>query len=378
MESTTMPISKSRRGTAADYKAAVENNDYDRIYDKVFTFVLNHKTENPTIKNPRTGQGVKFPVSYTLPLIDSVRDTVNGGQKIIRYIIGEDTLERKKQKLDDLNYKISAEFTNGVKYIPGSDKLLLDFFMQCNFNGSNLDRDKTKNIIFYMVDSGEGLKDVVSKKKSSFELQSWCYNGDWDEVQAYARVLGIDMTLESSEIRYNLSLFAEKDPAGFKKGMNNPVTKRKHYALMAVERGILVVDDVLRTVSWPNGTGNISAAPPNISSIDAFVEATFTSQGEQVYATVLERLNPSKPAKVELEEVNVPKEVKVAPQIVTTGITFDAANSLFDKCLSKGVITKPTHNTFSFGEEVFRSKADVLTKMKEDGNFLSSLQKAVA
>jgi len=368
----TMFIAENKRGTIADYKSG-------KTYGKVFTFVLNHKTDRSSMKNTRTGEYIVFPNSYTIPLLDSVYDKEKNGMKIIRYLPEEtETINFSEQKNEDKTYNVSLEFVRGVKHVEGADKLLLDFLMSCNFNGSNFNRNTAKSPLFYMVDAGEGLKDVVRKKKDSFELQTWCYNGDWDEVSAYARVLGIQINqLESEEVRHNLAIMAEKDPDVFKKGKDNQTNKRKHYALLAVERGILTTDPATRTVSWSNG-GVISAAPPSVNPIDAFVEQSFTSQGEQVFAAIIDRLKPKKAEKAELEDAHIPEAPKeIKPLLVDTGISYDDANKLFDIALALGVITKPANNSFEYNGEKFISKNNILKKMKDDEFFLNSLRYSV-
>ncbi len=371
-------IAENKRGTAKDYQNAVKNNEWHTLNNKVFTFVLNHRVENPSIKNSRTGEPVLFPNSFTLKLIDRVIDPKNGGTKVIRYLPTEETIEFKDQKTEDKNECVYAEFVKGVKHIPGSDKLLLEYFMNCNANGSNLSRDKSTNILFYMVDGSEGLKDVVRKKKDSFELARWCYDGNWDEVSAYARVLGIDIrNYDSSEVRHNLAIMAEKDPDGFAKGKDNPVNKRKHFCILALERGIIEVNHATRGIHWANSPTPISVAPPGVEPIDVFVEQTFTTQGEQVFTAIMEKLKPSS-ERAQLNDAYIPKSApEYVPQINSTGIEFDDAKKLLEDGVSLGVITKPSTNTFEFNGEKLKSWSELITKLKDDQVFLDKLREAV-
>jgi len=371
-------ISENKRGSYADY---VESKSNPRVLrNKVFSFVLNHRVEKSTLKSPASGREIVFPASYLFKLIDDVYDDINGGKKIIRYLKGEESISLSEQKEKD--YKENCEyleFVRGVKHISGDEKQLLDFMMTTDYNGSKKDRDTSKPIRFYLVDSGEGLKDTVRKKKEAFKLQEWCFNGDWDDVQAYARVLGIPMDLESSEIRYNLSLMAERDPDKFLKGRDNPSNKRKHLVLKAIDKGFLTVDVTTRSVLWANGVTPLSVAPPNIDPVDKFVESTFTTQGEKVYEALLDMLEPNR-REQELSEIHIPeiKRQEIKPFLNDTGISYDEGISIINEGLSLGVITRPDKSTYGFGDVKTVGQQKFLIRLKENQEFLDAVRKAIS
>jgi hypothetical protein len=274
----------------------VSDYDANNFHDKKFRFLLRRHTPNPTLKFADNQTGVSFPLTYSLLLYDTIFCQEKKEQRVIRYIPGELSIYMDEQSPDDKNPKklFRAEFIKGEFTVDGTDTQLLKFMMLCNYNGSNQARNKTKSEIFILLDASIGMKHAMARDKKVDECKKWCYDGDWDEVLAYARALNIDTSSgDVEQIRYQMRMLVDRDIDRFIAGMNNPGVKRKHYIMEAIDRGYLTVNNANGTVGWTSG-GIITTAPHGKNPIDHFVESTFSKEGEEVYSNVMSWVRPKK------------------------------------------------------------------------------------
>ena len=342
-----MQMSQRKLGSYSDFKSG-------NFFSKEFIFVLNHINQTPSFKSGR-GNGMHYPPSYRLLLVDQVFDSATGVMRNIRYIPGEMSIFQDEQTPDDKIPKknFHLEFIDGDKLVDGRQTLLIKYLMTTNKNGSNPNRDKSVRPAFFTVDPGEGLKSVMDSDELLAEAQHFCYKGDWDEVAAYAMVLGIPLDRDAREIRYSLRMKATADPKRFMEGLRSPKMKRKYYVMEALKEGIIVKNSSTNTINWKDG-GAITQAPMGKDLVDDFVDASFSPNGEKVWSAIMGILRPEASLpKVVTELQNVPSDADlnqikidvkpVIPQVIIADISDEEVSDFIDRGLKSGAIvfTKP-------------------------------------
>lgn len=378
MELATAP--KKTLGNYTDFRSG-------NIKNKEFVFVLNHINQKPSYTSSR-GQGMHYPPSFRLVLVDSVYDEDKKMMREIRYIPGELSLYKDEQTQDDRVVKANyfAEFVNGEYIIQGSDTLKLKFFMITNSNGTNPKRDKDKNIRFFMLDPGEGLKSVMDTDELMTEAQHFCYKGDWDEVAAYAMVQGLSLDRDAREIRYSLRMIATNDPKKFMDGLKSPKMKRKYFVMEALREGVIVRNNTNNSISWKGGNA-ITQSPIGKDLIDDFVDATFTPAGETVYNTLIGLIRPEKvptPIKTELNGSELPKtqaeQMKkdltpsVPAQITLSNETEAELVALVKNGVEKGVIVINLPFWYKYKGQSYKKEEGVVNELRINAALLAALK----
>jgi hypothetical protein len=265
-----------------------------------FVFRLIKENTDPTI------QGVKFPRSYSIPCVDEIYDKETDDNRVIRYASGERNIFLDEQYDQDMSKRAQIVFFDGYLIVDKRQKLLLDYLRRCNGNESNSNRMPGKKVIFKEIKPGVGATETMKYDKLVMEAKQAAYTLNLDEMIGYARVLGFDVNRDPAEIRYAMSVFAEKNPQNFMEGLDNPTTKRKFYVYQALDAGILTIDRNSGSVKWGDSKQVIVQAPVGQNPLDYLVEFTFDAKGESVYERIRTLLTPSNEpiAKEESEEEN--------------------------------------------------------------------------
>ena len=343
-----------RYGTIADFN--------QKNFNKKYVFVLNHQNTKPTI------EGRFFPNNYSQILVDDIFDPEKKRRRVIRYVPGEMSIYEDEQTIDKTkepkNY--FAEFSRyGDVVIDARETQKLEFFMKCNYNGSNPNRDPDKRPAFYMLDVGQGLKTVMEKDKVLDQAKMWCYTADWEDVRAYARAVGIDTRRDPDEVRWSLRIMAEKDAEKFLAGTKNDVLKRKNVVLDAIDRGLLTINQADKSVFWTNG-GLIVRAPLGKDPIDFLVDSLFTPDGERVYATIRALIKPeeqrketvvpeipNQPTQATIEQLKMNDIVSTQPPQINQIENPDEFRDWVNRAKNQGVLVQ---NKAFFTSDFFKGK----------------------
>lgn len=352
----------NKLGSIQDFKGG-------NFEDKKFIFHLCKANISDSYSDKKTKAVARnFPTSVSLKLEQQV--SVKGkGMKIARYVPGELSIWKEEQTADDKIPKVAQylEFIDGRKHIDGTDKQLLEFLMVTDWNESKEGRDTKVNPIFKMLDLGVGLEKEIEKEILAYDVILWCLKGKYDEVAAYARVLGVSIQDDESQVRSTMKRKAMANPSLFKAGMNNELTQHKHFILEAIDAGVLMVDKDLNTLSWDNGRLVITA-PRGHDIIDFFVDHSVSENGKAQYEILLEKIGKAAKKEVKIEE----------PILSTTGLTIEQATDLFDECVQKEVIVKVGKAIWVFDtegrdEKKFVGSAKVIIALREDSAFLKNV-----
>lgn len=390
--------------------ASIKDWDKKSYHGKTFWFVYNQPNPSKTMAevNKTTNEPIRYlqyPKSVSIELIDEIfwkdpsdKSGNKGRMRVIRYSPGESSIFKDEQSDDRDNpkQKQRIEFIDGCLYVDSRETQKLEFIMNCNFNGSNINRDKNKKPWFYIVDSEKGYENFVTDKSAIISAQQWCLNPEtpFDEIKAYARVLNLNVNADSNEIRFNLSKLAEKNPAKFLEGLKSDVTKRKHWFLEAQERGIITTNNGV--INWTGG-GTICVVPVGKDPIDELVDRSMQDgAGQTVYYRIKELLK-AKPYEADqgekilssitenesvIEEVPVqqftpePEKIVVPKADEPSLVDGDSVETiLFNAAKTKGVLIIKT-SWVTYGK-IKMQKKDFLQWLKQNPQEREKLQQLV-
>lgn len=327
-----------------------------------FIFRLIRQNENPTIK------GRKHPFSLLVPAYDEVYDEKTEKTRIIQFVRGEESIYLDEHKNDNTRKKReNIVFTNGMKIIDYKEKTLLEFIRATNKNKDCKHRMDGTSPVFYEYKPGEAEKTTMKKDKVVMDAKLVAYNLKFKDMMAYARVMRIPTDgREADEIRYNLSVLAEKDPSAFMKGLKSPNTNRVNNVLEAIEKGILNRDSKNRSIKWANNDATILTAPVGQDEVNHFVEWTFGNvEGEEAYAAILTQLN-------------INPEDKILTSFEENVVDMDGV-TLIEKAIEKGVIVKEVGGMLMFEDKkLIKGVNPCARKVDKDPKLKTAIQAALS
>jgi len=264
------------------------------IVEKKFTpkFSATNRDLKPSVyeivKSSKDKNGnKKYPVVSMIKSEDVIYDPISGENRKIRYIPGETSIYANEQ---DPNAKMREPiaFTNGFLFVDKTNPTLKKYLDHCNANRDNPNRVPGKREIFFLQDNERNAKKEIEKVATSMEAVQAALKMPLNELIGYAKVLGVNTSKSTDEIRWDMKIQAEKSPATFLAGMNDPRTEMKQLLLMAEESGIISMKK--DGVKWSN-SGNIICVPAiGTKPIDRMVDFCSSGEGEQVYTEIERRL----------------------------------------------------------------------------------------
>ena len=361
-------------GTYADYAGG----DY---HDKMFLFQLTGKRPTPTFTK-YDGTPIYYPRRKFVNLIDTIYDRVSGIRRHIRYSEGALTIFSDEQSKDvDLKRKLyRCEFKDGLYSVQGTNPKLLEFLFKTDLNESNPHRDSSKVALFKFVDKSAGFKAIMEKEEKEQDAVHWCNKAPFTEVLRYSRVLLGEKvnSMDSMEVRYNLKRFAKSRPDRFMGDMKTPKIIRKSHILEAIDKELLALNNVTRSLAWrDNMNAPIITAPVGKDVIDHFVDSSFTMEGEKVYNALKDYLFPKEEAEPEIINTQLPTEnpapVYQEPQLSITEDTTNELSELFDMAHEAGLI-KRTGNWHMYKKWKAMGKPKFIQELKANKKLLETLR----
>ena len=369
----------SQKGSYEDYI----NGD---IANKKFIFRLLKKNGSSSIIDSRNNP-ILYVGSFRIPNMSIINEVDKSGrmsQKTIRYIPGESSIYKDEQSPDKDVPKKShkIEFVNGRKVVDSTDIYLLEFMMKCNQNVTNPKRKTDVHAVFELVDNTIAISKEIAKDKLISEVTNWCWNGDLDEVKAYARVLNVDINQTTDEIRHNLKVIAMRNPEKFFKELKNPEMRKKHYVLEAIDRNFLLLDPASNTIAWSNNPHMpIAVAASGISPVDVLVRKLSSDEGQLLYKTIVDLLTPDEevetqmviPSKEELAEMKQSKIVAKEPAPLVTESDSELLD-ITEEGIERGVIAYQPPYWYKYKDENGKKKEGFVEKLKKNPQMLKSLR----
>ncbi len=383
-------------------KGSYEDYLTGNIANKEFHFRLLKENGVPTLTDSK-GQPVKHVGSHKIELFSIITEpdpkTGKPRQRTLRYIQGETSIYKDEQT-DDKEVpkkKYFAEFNNGKKVLSGSsDASLLDAMMKHNLCLTNKFRVKTVSgqtvqPLYELIDVAKIIKKNMEADKIEAQAVSFAYDGDWEEVKAYASVLGVNLSQSVDEIRHDMKNLAKRtsvNPSGpekFMAGLKDPTMKKKYYVMEAVEQGYLVINHPNNSIAWENNPlSPVHVAAEGKNIIDSFVNALSTQKGEHTYQAILDIVRPIEetivpeakvPSKSEIAEMRAAKNPGT-PLLVVCEETDEQLESMVADAHERDIIefTPPVWYKYKGGNykkteklvEALKSNAVMLQCLKSD------------
>jgi hypothetical protein len=168
------------------------------------------------------------------------------------------------------------------------DQEIHSYLTLCNYNGSNPNRDTSKEIVFELVD--EAVKSEKESKKRNMKREALNAAADLspEEVRNYVAALGQDDTRKIEILRNYLEELADNDPATFLDLINNKQAVMKATINRAITKGVINFDAEQSKFSWPNGEAILTTArTTGGDAVDELLSYCVSSaKGEKVYQTI--------------------------------------------------------------------------------------------
>lgn len=372
-----------QRGSLADYQKGGD------LSGMVFTFKIIEQNLNPSMSSSN-GKPVRNRSIDRIEAFDLIREKGKDGrivQKTIRYIEGEPSIYKDEQSPDkDIpKKKHYLEFPRGIKVVSGADNLLLKFMMSHNLNASNPNRIASGPAPMYMlVDTEKIINDIMQADEVIEEAKLFCRKGEWDEVKAYARVLNLNLDRSPSEIRFDLKHIAMQDPDKFMKGLNDPLMKKKHYVLEALDEGYLVINKQNNSIAWRNNPNEpLDVAGMDKSVVDSLVRKFSTENGRLHYEALLDLLKPvdnpnfklAPPTAEDLAEIKA--TAKPVPGIWIAEESDEELMAFVDEAVLRNIVVFKKPMWYVYQGENYQKKEGLVTALKGEEQLLGSLKKDI-
>jgi hypothetical protein len=168
------------------------------------------------------------------------------------------------------------------------DQEIHSYFSLCNYNGSNPNRDVSKEIIFELVD--EGVKSENERKQRNIKREALNAAADLsaEDVKNYTAALGQDDTRKVDILRNELETLADNNPKEFLDLIGNKQAVIKATINRALTKGVILFDSEQSRFTWPNGevilTVSRTTGGDNVEELLGY--CTSNAKGEKVYQTI--------------------------------------------------------------------------------------------
>jgi len=229
----------------------------------------------------------QYPVVSLLKAEDIIFDPETGENKKIRYCPGETSIFADEQS-EMAKMREPVAFTNGFLFVDHTNPTLKKYLDTCNANGSNPHRVKSRTVMFKVKDDEKTAQDKIKSVGSVMDAIQAALKMPLNELVGYATVLGVKTDKSVDEIRWDMKVIAERNPAAFLAGMNDPRTEMKQVLLMAQESGIISMKP--SAITWVSSGNTICVPAVGVKPIDRMVDFCSQGEDEQVYVEIERRL----------------------------------------------------------------------------------------
>lgn len=158
----------------------------------------------------------------------------------------------------------------------------------CNYNGSNTNRDDSKEIVFELVDEVAKSQKETKKRNLKREALNSAADLSADDVRNYIAALGQDDTQKIEVLRNKLEAMADSDPEEFIALISNKQATMKATINRALSKGAIMFDTEQSRFTWPNGeailTVSRTTGGDNVDELISFCVSG--AKGEKVYQTL--------------------------------------------------------------------------------------------
>ena len=162
---------------------------------KTTMYQLSQKNEAPAT------QGQNYPATARIPSIDEVYDSKLHANRMIRYVVGEQSIYEDEQT-SDKPVLGDIVFTNGILPVQYNQVTLKKYLDACNYNGGNPDRIDSKKSLFQMIDNEFDAQQSMKDMEVEYLATDTLMKMEAQKMVGYARAMGVDVDRSMYEIKH--------------------------------------------------------------------------------------------------------------------------------------------------------------------------------
>lgn len=176
------------------------------------------------------------------------------------------------------------------------DQEIHSYLSLCNYNGSNPNRDTTKEVYFTLVDEqakSEGERKVRNLKREALNVSA---DLTAEDVRNFIAALGQDDTKPLEVLRNDLETMADNDPKSFLELVSNKQAVMKATLNRALKKNVIKFEEEQSRFTWANGEVITTVARTTGSDAieDLVAFCVSSAKGEKVYQTIQTKSKGSK------------------------------------------------------------------------------------
>lgn len=269
-----------------------KTSEFNNISDKLLASTKLKKGETVTYKvtninrNPSNPSEYIFPAGVCVPSIDQIWD-----EELNEFveIAAVQTVSRDgNHNLHNITFWGSQACHITLRGGIAADQEIHSFLALSNFNGSNPNRDTSKEIIIEQVD--ENKKSETERKQRNLKREALNLAVDLgvDDVKNLVAALGKDDTRKIDILRNELEIFADRDPVGFLEIANNKQAALKAVLNRALTKGVILFNVEQSMFTWPNNEAILTVSrTTGGDNVDELLSYCISStKGEKVFQTI--------------------------------------------------------------------------------------------
>ena len=233
-----------------------------------------HPWHNPTTLIPSECE-VLF-----IPKKDGKPDMENSYTRVARYMPGMRSIWQDEWSDIDVAKKgKKLKLTYGYLDVDVVNRNLLEYLRTSAYNEGNVETNINSSYLYKEINHEFDAKKAVKNERNVSAARNFVLNGDIDGVRAIALALATNKGQISSihgmdewTLRNSLRGVAEKNPDAFLGKMEDGSIKNKVTIVEALQKGLILADEVEGTISWASNNEIILEAAEGMSPIDYFAE----------------------------------------------------------------------------------------------------------
>tara|TARA_R100000664_G_scaffold34200_1_gene54975 strand:- start:2474 stop:3301 length:828 start_codon:yes stop_codon:yes gene_type:complete len=254
---------------------------------KPTVYTLSSKNEAPATS------GKNYPATARIPSIDEIYDDSTETNRMIRYVVGEQSIYEDEQTTDNPIIG-DVVFTNGILTVPFNQVNLKKYLEACNYNADNPDRIDTIKPLFSKVNTEFDAQKSIKALEVEYLATDTLMKMEAQKMVGYARAMGVDVDRSMYEIKHDMMVMAKGNPELFMEEISNPMIERKQIIMDALDEKFVYENKGKRQFYWTDTKELIFTVPVGINPLDAFTEYTFDDEGTPVFSRIKRMLSGEK------------------------------------------------------------------------------------